>query len=102
MAGESSKLESIFFTAFEKPTVEERTAYLDQAVEVLVEGRHKGRWRGRNPQGKLVFFDDNGDWRGQLVPVHVTYTGPWSMSGQLVGRRQDTSKPVESIPLALI
>lgn len=58
--------------------------YRGQVVEVLVEDRHKGRWRGRNPQNKLVFFDDPRELKGQIVKVHVTWTGPWSLSGELV------------------
>jgi tRNA-2-methylthio-N6-dimethylallyladenosine synthase len=58
--------------------------WLGKEVEVLVEEKHKDRWRGRSPQGKLVFFDDERDLRGNLVKVQITYTGPWSMSGQLV------------------
>jgi tRNA-2-methylthio-N6-dimethylallyladenosine synthase len=63
---------------------------LGQTVEVLVEERRKGRWGGRTPTNKLVFFDHEGhakqrsDWRGALVPVRVTWTGPWSMIGELV------------------
>ena len=30
--------------------------YVDQAVEVLVESNHKGKWRGRTRTNKLVFF----------------------------------------------
>jgi tRNA-2-methylthio-N6-dimethylallyladenosine synthase len=57
---------------------------LDQAVEILVEERHKGKWRGRTRTNKLVFFDVNGqDWTGQLVQVRITRSGPWSMQGQL-------------------
>ena len=56
---------------------------LDQTVEVLVEGRHKGKWRGRTRTNKLVFFDVDGqDRTGQLVPVRITRTGPWSMQGE--------------------
>lgn len=55
--------------------------WLDSVQEVLVEGRRKGRWQGRTPQGKLVFFDDERDLLGRLVEVRVTHTGPWSMSG---------------------
>lgn len=58
--------------------------YKGQLVEVLVEDRHKGRWRGRNPQNKLVFFDDPRELKGQLVKVNITWTGPWSLSGELV------------------
>ena len=77
---------------------EKMRRYLGQTVEVLVEERDKGRWRGRTPHNKLVFFDDARDLRGQLVPVHVTHTGPWSMSGRTADRRPPTA---ESIPLAI-
>ena len=77
---------------------EKMRRYLGQTVEVLVEERDKGRWRGRTPHNKLVFFDDARDLRGQLVPVHVTHTGPWSMSGTTADRRPPTA---ESIPLAI-
>jgi tRNA-2-methylthio-N6-dimethylallyladenosine synthase len=57
---------------------------MGQVVEVLVEGRQKGRWRGRTRTHKLVFFDHEGDWLGRLVSVRVTWTGPWSLIGELV------------------
>ncbi len=57
--------------------------YLGQTLEVLVEDQHKGKWRGRTPQNKLVFFEDSGDWCGKLVDVEVLWTGPWSMQGRL-------------------
>jgi tRNA-2-methylthio-N6-dimethylallyladenosine synthase len=57
---------------------------LGETVEVLVEERHKGKWRGRTRTNKLVFFQVDGtDWTGQLVPVRITRTGPWSMQGQV-------------------
>jgi len=60
------------------------TRLLDQDIEVLVEGRHKGKWRGRTRTNKLVFFDVDGqDRTGQLVLVRITRTGPWSMQGQV-------------------
>jgi tRNA-2-methylthio-N6-dimethylallyladenosine synthase len=60
------------------------TRLLHQAVEVLVEGRHKGKWRGRTRTNKLVFFDVDGqDRTGQLVLLRITRTGPWSMQGQV-------------------
>ena len=58
---------------------------LDQTVEVLVEGRHKGKWRGRTRTNKLVFFDvGEVDWTGQLAQVRITHTGPWSMQGSVL------------------
>ena len=56
---------------------------LGQTVQVLVEERCKGKWRGRTPQNKLVFFEAPGDWKGQLANVEITWTGPWSMQGRL-------------------
>ncbi len=56
---------------------------LRQTVEVLVEEKHKGKWRGRTRTNKLVFFEDEGDWRGKLAQVRITWTGPWSMQGAM-------------------
>lgn len=62
--------------------------YLGQTVEVLVEEKHRGRWRARNPQNKLVFFEAEGDWKGRLAQVEVTWTGPWSMQARLPAPRK--------------
>ncbi|MCD4685721.1 MAG: TRAM domain-containing protein, partial [Anaerolineae bacterium] len=60
--------------------------YLGQTVEVLIENQHKGKWRGRTPQNKLVFFaDDTQNWRGKLATVEIIHTSPWSMQGRLPG-----------------
>ncbi|HEU5097516.1 MAG TPA: tRNA (N6-isopentenyl adenosine(37)-C2)-methylthiotransferase MiaB [Roseiflexaceae bacterium] len=58
---------------------------LGQPAEVLVEGEHKGKWRGRTPGNKLVFFADPRDWTGKIAHVQITQTGPWSLQGELVG-----------------
>ena len=65
----------------------------DQCVEVLVEDRHKGKWRGRTPQNRLVFFQDARDLSGQLVDVRITCTGPWSMQGVAVDQESDLVAP---------
>jgi tRNA-2-methylthio-N6-dimethylallyladenosine synthase len=54
---------------------------MGRTVEVLVEGRKKGRWWGRTRTDKLVFFDDSADRTGQLVNIEITHTGPWSLQG---------------------
>ncbi len=59
-------------------------ALLGETVEVLVETRQRGRWRGRTRTNKLVFFEHPGDWRGRLAQVRLTWTGPWSMIGTVV------------------
>ncbi len=61
-------------------------ALLGQTVEVLVEERQKGRWGGRTRGNRLVFFAAEGDWRGRLVPVRITWAGPWSLIGELASR----------------
>ena len=52
-----------------------------QSLPVLVEGRFKNRWRGRTPHGKVVFFDDPRELRGQTVSIRVDWTGPYSLIG---------------------
>ena len=58
--------------------------YLGQSVDVLFEEKVKGRWRGRTPTNKLVFVESEDDLRGQVLPVTVTWTGPWSMQATLL------------------
>jgi tRNA-2-methylthio-N6-dimethylallyladenosine synthase len=53
-----------------------------QIVEVLVEeAQHPGHWRGRTRTNKLVFFDSPRTSPGEIVPVRIEWTGPWSMKG---------------------
>ncbi|MFZ1768439.1 MAG: radical SAM protein, partial [Caldilinea sp.] len=58
--------------------------FLGEIVEVLVEDRHKGKWRGRNRQNKLVFIESDLPLRGRLVDAQITWAGPWSMQGRFV------------------
>jgi tRNA-2-methylthio-N6-dimethylallyladenosine synthase len=55
---------------------------LGLVVEVLVEGKTKGKWRGRTRSDKLVFFNAPGDYVGRLAQVRVEKTGPWALQGQ--------------------
>ena len=56
---------------------------LGHTVEVLVEERQRGRWRGRTRTNKLVFFESVEDWTGRLAQVRVTWAGPWSLLGEV-------------------
>jgi tRNA-2-methylthio-N6-dimethylallyladenosine synthase len=56
-----------------------------RTVEVLVEGRKKGKWWGRTRSDKLVFFTDSADRLGQLVNVRIESTSPWSLQGRIEG-----------------
>ena len=57
---------------------------LGNKEEVLVEGYQRGKWRGRTRTNKLVFFEDDREWAGNLVDVEIKWTGPWFMEGKLV------------------
>ena len=70
----------------ERISAELNRRWLHETVEVLVEDMHKGKWRGRTPQNRLVFFEDNRNLRGRLVDVTITWTGPWSMQGVAADR----------------
>jgi tRNA-2-methylthio-N6-dimethylallyladenosine synthase len=61
------------------------TRHQGEEVEVLFEEKVRGRWRGRTPTNKLVFVESDEDLRGKILPVMVTWTGPWSMQARLPG-----------------
>ena len=69
---------------------------VDTNQQVLVEGKRRGRWFGRNRNDKLVFFDSPNDLKGEMVNVRVERAGPWSLQGALVGgeesERRDRSE----------
>lgn len=72
--------------------------WLGTTVEVLVEEQNKGKWAGRTPQNKLVFFEAEGDLRGQLVPVEIVATTAWSMRGRLPQTQPADEFPVPVMP----
>lgn len=72
----------------ERVVGEINAALLGNVVQVLVEERLRGKWRGRTRTNKLVFFDVGGaDRQGELVPVRITRTGPWSLLGEPAGEQ---------------
>lgn len=87
----------------EMQETDNRRDYLDGTTEVLVEEMYKGRWRGRNPQGRLVFFDDPRPLKGELVNVRVTHTGAYSLSGESMDRPKtaDFTQDAAVIPLSI-
>ena len=71
-------------TIQERISAENNARFLGETVEVLVEDQHKGKWRGRNRQNKLVFIAADLPLAGRLVEAQITWTGPWSMQGRFV------------------
>lgn len=67
----------------EKIVADINAKYLGETVDVLFEEKVKNRWRGRTPTNKLVFVESEQDLRGKLLPVQITWTGAWSMQGQM-------------------
>jgi tRNA-2-methylthio-N6-dimethylallyladenosine synthase len=67
--------------------------YLGETVDVLFESEVRGRWKGRTPTNKLVFVASEKPLKGQILPVTVTWAGPWSMQGRLPG--------LQPIPISL-
>ncbi len=61
------------------------STYLGRTVEVLVEGKRRGRWQGRSGTNKLVFFDADGEWTGRMVQVEIIRAGAWSLRGMVKG-----------------
>jgi tRNA-2-methylthio-N6-dimethylallyladenosine synthase len=56
---------------------------LGETVEILVEGRNRGKLYGRTRTDKLVFFRSDSDYMGQLVNIKIDKTSPWSLQGKI-------------------
>jgi tRNA-2-methylthio-N6-dimethylallyladenosine synthase len=52
-----------------------------KTIEVLVEGKQKGKWYGRTRTDKLVFFTGRSDYVGRPVKIKIDKTSPWSLQG---------------------
>lgn len=72
-------------------------SFQGRTIEVLVEGKHRGRWKGRTRTNKLVFFEADDDLCGKTVAVHIEWAGPWSMQGEYV----ETSPMKSETPIAV-
>lgn len=71
-------------TLQEEISLEIHQRYIGETTEVLFEALQKGRWRGRNPNNKLVFVENEQDLKGKLLSVKIETVGAWSMVGSLV------------------
>jgi len=58
--------------------------FIGEYLEVLVDGRERGKWKGRTRSDKLVFFEDSRDVLGKFVKIQITKISPWSLQGSLV------------------
>ena len=69
----------------ERIATEINAGLLNTTQEVLVESRERGKWRGRNRNDKLIFFEDARDLQGETVNVRIEKTSPWSLQGAVAG-----------------
>ncbi len=67
----------------EKIAGEINSRLMDQTIPVLFEEKSRGRWRGRTRTNKLAFADSENNLLGQERNIHITWTGPWSLIGEL-------------------
>jgi len=52
-----------------------------KSLGVLVEGKTRGKWRGRTRSDKLVFFSAPGDCLGKLARIVISKASAWSLQG---------------------
>ena len=72
----------------EQMLLKKHAGWMGREVEILVDHREKdGRWCGRTPQGKLVFFRDDHDWLGQMARVRLTWVAAFSLAGEVISKR---------------
>ena len=102
---EKMRRHKVLETLQEQVSTEINQRFLGEIVEVLVEDQHKGKWRGRNRQNKLVFIESDLPLRGRLVEAQITWTGPWSMQGRFVRdvspRADRVTTPRQTLSLTL-
>ena len=63
---------------------------IGQEVGILVERQRRGKWEGRTRSNKLVYFQSEADYTGQLVDLRITAASPWSLQGELVHQQVDS------------
>lgn len=83
----------------ESIVAEINSGYLGETEDTLIEEEVKGRWKGRTRTNKLVFVESKKDLRGQVLPVQITWTGPWSMQGRLMPSQVEMPPALEMISL---
>ena len=65
---------------------------MGKTQEILIEGKKKGRWFGRNRNDKLVFFDDGNCKPGDMVDIEIKETSPWFLHGSPVASSLSTEQ----------
>lgn len=81
--GEKARRHQLLDQLQHKIQLKKNSSLFGEAVDVLVDGKHKDLWRGRTPHNKIVFFDDERECLGSTISIKITRTGPYSLSGNV-------------------
>ena len=71
-------------TLQESILAEKNNSFIGDTVQVLVEGRKRGKLHGRTRTDKLVFIDESKASIGSIQDVLVEKSSPWSLQGSQV------------------
>jgi len=84
VSADDKKRRLTFLERLQENIVTEINAKLTgKTIEILVEGKQKGKWYGRTGTDKLVFFNDDANCMGKLVNLRIDLTSPWSLQGTI-------------------
>ena len=64
---------------------------MGQTIPVLFEEQKKNRWLGRTENMDLVYVDSDQDLAGKILPVKITWTGPWTLIGELASSGENAA-----------
>jgi tRNA A37 methylthiotransferase MiaB len=74
-------------------------------MDVLIEGRKRGRMHGRSRGDKLIYLNTPVDGSkpdpqpGNTVQVEITDSSPWSLESELVSTTSMTTRNKEKVPV---
>jgi tRNA A37 methylthiotransferase MiaB len=74
-------------------------------MDVLIEGRKRGRVHGRSRGDKLIYLNAPADGKntdpkaGNTVQVEITDSTPWSLESELVSTTAITTRNKEKVPV---
>ncbi len=82
----------------ERIALEENRKLIGRTLEVLVEGRNKGKWQGRARSDRLVFTNiGENDLLGQTIQVRIERGSAWALQGEVLDPSEDRRRVEVSI-----
>ena len=72
-------------TLQERILTEKNNSLIGDRVQVLVEGRKKGKLHGRTRTDKLVYIEESNASIGSIQDVLIAKSSPWSLQGSQLG-----------------